>query len=96
MTYIFIIAIFFLVFPSNTHAYFDPATLSFIVQAILGFVFGISLATKVYWGKIMKFVRKIRDKNTTKGDTQEVIEDVSFSHTDPEVDSPVLDIDEEA
>jgi hypothetical protein len=35
-------------------AYIDPGTGSLILQAIIGAVAGLAIATKLYWSKVLK------------------------------------------
>lgn len=41
-----------LVAPGTAHAYLDPASGSLILQLVLGGVAGLSVAVKVFWGRI--------------------------------------------
>jgi hypothetical protein len=41
------------------YAYIDPGTGSFIIQLILGFLFGGLFAVKLFWSSIKRFFRKL-------------------------------------
>ncbi len=43
------------VFPSKVYAYLDPGSGSYIIQVLLGILFGASYLIKVYWGRIKSF-----------------------------------------
>ena len=51
------------IFISNAFAYIDPGTGSLILQMLLGALFGIGIAIKVYWQKIKN---KFSDSFATK------------------------------
>jgi hypothetical protein len=50
------------------HAYIDPGTGSFILQLLLGFLFGGLLAIKLFWTSIKRFFGKLlfRKRDTGK------------------------------
>ena len=41
------------------YAYIDPGTGSFIIQLLLGFLFGGLFAIKLFWSRIKRFVMKL-------------------------------------
>jgi len=43
-------------------AYIDPGTGSFIIQLLLGFLFGGLFAIKLFWSRMKRFFRKLRKK----------------------------------
>jgi|TARA_B110000483_G_C17743334_1_gene369435 hypothetical protein len=45
-------------FNTNSYAYIDPGTGSFILQAIIGALAAVSLTIKIYWQKIKTFFKK--------------------------------------
>ena len=51
---------------SNSCAYFDPGTGSFILQAIIGFLAAGLAAMTVTWNKFKNFVLKILKKKDKK------------------------------
>jgi hypothetical protein len=51
----------------KVRAYIDPGTGSFIIQLILGFLFGGLFAIKLFWGSIKGFFKK---RLFTKRDTR--------------------------
>lgn len=52
--------IFILFLPSaNAHAYIDPGTGSFILQAIIGMIAAIGAYITLYWRKFKNFIDKI-------------------------------------
>jgi len=55
------IAIFLIV--TNAHAYLDPGTGSFILQAIIGFLAALSAGFLYYWTKVKNFFSKLFKKN---------------------------------
>ncbi len=59
---IIILIVVLLVFPVKmTHAYVDPGTGSYLIQIILGALFGILYATKNLWrGVLLKIKNKIK------------------------------------
>ena len=48
-----------LLFTSNAHAYIDPGTGSFILQAIIGMIAAIGAYITLYWRKFKNFIDKI-------------------------------------
>jgi hypothetical protein len=46
---------------SSTLAYLDPGTSSMILQIIAGGLAAAGVATKVFWGRILKFLRIRKD-----------------------------------
>jgi len=57
-----IIAIFLIV--TNSYAYLDPGTGSFILQAIIGFLAAISAGFLYYWTKVKNFFLKLFKKKS--------------------------------
>jgi len=53
-------------FTSNSYAYFDPGTGSFILQAIIGFLAAGLAAMTITWNKFKSFVLKIFKKKDKK------------------------------
>lgn len=56
---IFSLAVALIIAPHVSFAYIDPGTGSFIVQAILGVIFGASLTVRIFWRKIIGFFKKV-------------------------------------
>jgi hypothetical protein len=54
---------------SGTLAYLDPGTSSMILQIIAGGLAAAGVATKVFWGRILKFLR-IRKDDPQEDSTQ--------------------------
>lgn len=50
---------FFLLFPRDANAYFDPATGNVIVQVVVSILAGIAVGLKLFWAKIMVFIHSI-------------------------------------
>jgi hypothetical protein len=46
---------------SRTLAYLDPGTSSMILQMIAGGLAAAGVATKLFWGRILKFLRIRKD-----------------------------------
>lgn len=46
-----------LVVPPRAHAYLDPGTGSFVLQALIAGLLGALLALKLYWKQVKKAVR---------------------------------------
>jgi len=58
----FKIAIIFLIlllFANDSHAYIDPGAGSFFFQLIIAFLVGGLFAIKLFWGRILDFLRKV-------------------------------------
>lgn len=47
-----------LISPPPAHAYLDPGTGSVIVQAVVGGIVGAAAIVKLYWTRIMQFIRR--------------------------------------
>ena len=62
MKFFIIIIVSFFGMKSLAHAYFDPGTGAFIVQAILGFLAAISATVAMTWTKVKNFFLKIFKK----------------------------------
>jgi hypothetical protein len=57
---LFILASFvFLLFPRFVNAYIDPGTGSYVFQVILAAIVGSLFALKIYWRKIILFLKKL-------------------------------------
>jgi hypothetical protein len=54
----FFLLTFIFMFNTNSYAYIDPGTGSFILQAIIGALAAVSLTIKIYWQKIKTFFKK--------------------------------------
>ena len=52
----------FLTVPSNSMAYIDPGTGSYILQLILGVLLGIVFAVKSFWYRIRSFFYSLLSK----------------------------------
>jgi len=68
MKLFFVIIISFFGMISLAHAYFDPGTGAFIVQAILGFLAAVVASLTMTWTRIKLFFLKIigKDKSVKK------------------------------
>ena len=53
-------------------SYIDPGTGSFVIQVIIGVLFGVLYALKLFWGNILRFFKKLVAKNDsdTSNDVQ--------------------------
>lgn len=51
-----------LAIPRDTYAYLDPGSGSYMLQLIIGFVFGGIVTLKLFWKKIKSFIRRIFDR----------------------------------
>ena len=51
-------------------AYIDPGTGSFIIQLLMGFLFGSLLAVKLFWNRIRGLITRLlsKGKNANKGE----------------------------
>ena len=65
----FVLVLFFLLlFPvERARAYVDPGTGSYLVQVLIGLIFGAGYALKVFWGRIIHFFKK----NSKKGESKQ-------------------------
>ena len=54
-----VLAIINLSFPSNTYAYLDPGTGSYLIQMLLAALLGGLFAIKLFWRKIRDFFKKL-------------------------------------
>ncbi len=50
------------VLPVSVHAYVDPGTGSYVVQLVLGLLFGGVIGIKLYWSKIKKTIIRLVGK----------------------------------
>ena len=48
-----------LIFSEGAYAYLDPGSGSYIFQLIIGSLFGVIFAIKLYWNNIKMFLKKI-------------------------------------
>ena len=63
---------FLLLFPLNAYAYLDPGTGSVILQGILGALAALTVVLKLYWHRILKFLRIRKSEKSMKcSDTTE-------------------------
>lgn len=49
------LSFYLLIAPKRVYAYLDPGSGSFIFQLLIGALFGVSFAIKIYWRKIKNF-----------------------------------------
>jgi len=54
--------LFCLIFSQNAYAYLDPGSGSYILQLLLGVMFGLLFAIKIFWSRIKMFLVKIFSK----------------------------------
>lgn len=47
---------------STTLAYLDPGSSSIIIQMLAGGVAALAVAAKLYWGRILRFLRIRKDE----------------------------------
>ena len=52
-------ALFYLILPQIAYAYLDPGTGSYIIQLLIGVLFGLLFTIKMFWGKIKMFLKSI-------------------------------------
>ena len=57
-TFLFLL-FYFIIFVSESFAYFDPGTGAFIVQAILGFLAAVVASLTMTWNKVKMFFLKL-------------------------------------
>ena len=57
-----LLCVFYFMFPSRAYAYLDPGSLNYILQLLMAALIGISLAIKIYWGRIKAFFDNPRSK----------------------------------
>lgn len=48
-----------IIFPPQANAYLDPGTGSFVLQLVVGVIFGGLFAIKTFWGKITSFISNL-------------------------------------
>ena len=69
---ILIVIFFYLIFSNKAHAYFDPGTGSFIIQAILGILAAGFTTVLITWAKFKNFLARVfkrdQEKKTEKKD----------------------------
>ena len=68
MVFLVLVLLGLFVFPKKTFAYVDPGTGSYVLQLVLGLLFGGVVAIKLYWKGIKSFFsnllkKKFNDKN---------------------------------
>ena len=64
-SYVFFTAgIIFLLMTQDAHAYLDPGTGSFMLQILIGVLFGGLFAIKLFWRKILIFIKNIFSKGS--------------------------------
>ena len=66
----FLIVLFFysmLWYPQEAYAYLDPGTGSYFFQILIGVLLGALFAIKLYWGKIIIFLKNFFAKGETHG-----------------------------
>lgn len=56
------------IFPNKVHAYIDPGTGSYVLQLVLGFLFGGVVAVKLYWKRIKSFFANLLRKKPHEED----------------------------
>ena len=59
---------FVFILASNTYAYLDAGTGSYIIQIVIGFFVGGLYAIKVFWKKIILFIHKPGKTNRNSPD----------------------------
>jgi hypothetical protein len=52
---------------SNAHAYIDPGSGSYFLQAVVAILAGLSLTIKVYWRRIKEFFSRKRSQSDRDG-----------------------------
>ncbi len=62
--YILALIVFLFLAPKNVYAYLDPGSGSYLVQVVLGVVFGGLFMIKIYWNKIKSIFIKKSSKKT--------------------------------
>lgn len=65
-----LVALLALIFASETHAYIDPGTTSYVLQLVIAGLVAASFGIKTFWGKIRTFfVGLISQEQKDKRDT---------------------------
>ena len=54
-----VIVAFLIAYPYDAFAYIDPGTGSFLIQILLGLVFGVSLGFKFIWRRVVNFFKSL-------------------------------------
>jgi hypothetical protein len=62
-----LLALFFLIKPSESYAYIDPGTGSYFLQMFIGIFIGAVFAVKIYWARIKSFLGNIFQKGEIDG-----------------------------
>lgn len=58
----FVLALFYMIFPSKAYAYLDPGTGSYIFQLFIAAFVGGLFAGKLFWNKIKIFLKDLFSK----------------------------------
>lgn len=66
MNKVFLCVLVSLVTLDDSHAYLDPGTGSFVLQAVIGGVLGAIFTIKTYWAQIKAFFSKNKDESDKK------------------------------
>jgi nucleoside permease NupC len=53
-----------LIFPDRAYAYVDPGTGSIIIQFLLGFIVVGAVLLKVFWNRVLNFVKRLFKRNS--------------------------------
>jgi NhaP-type Na+/H+ or K+/H+ antiporter len=59
MLHAFVLFMMAMLVPTDAHAYIDPGTGSFIIQAVIGAVLGAFFTMKLWMGSVKRFFRRI-------------------------------------
>jgi len=62
----FIIILLFLFFPTRVFAYLDPGSFSYLFSVLFAALVGILVYFKIFWIKIMSFIKKMFGKEKGK------------------------------
>lgn len=63
-----VFVVLYMVFPQTAYAYLELGSGSYVIQLIIGALFGGLFAVKLYWGKIKLFFKRLFS-GKTKHDT---------------------------
>src|SRR3989344_4601743 len=66
--HLFVLFLFFILWPENTFAYLDAGTFSYVVQIGLATLAGVIFSVKVFWDKIKDIGGKIFRKKRNGGE----------------------------
>lgn len=61
------LALCFVLFPVNAHAYLDPGTGSYVLQLALAAIVGALFAIRMFWGRIKAFFKRMFTKQEIGG-----------------------------